>query len=114
MSPFVTHALDVKRAWVLFPEPKVNRNDPKAAESSFLAAPTRWLEKQRSGCSDLLTKIEAMTRDFFLTPEIAPFRQLDSIRLKNVSSEEHSTNKAFPFIALASSVKSTQSGTSES
>ena len=56
MSPFVTHALDVKRAWVLFPEPKVNRNDPKAAESSFLATPTRWLEKQKSGCS---TKTEA-------------------------------------------------------
>ena len=43
------NALVVKRAWVLFPETKVNRNDPKAAESSFLATPTRWLEKQKSG-----------------------------------------------------------------
>ena len=62
--------------------------------------------------TDVLTndEIEALTRDFFLTPEIALFRQADPIRLKSVSSGEHSTNRAFPFIALDSSVKFTNPG----
>ena len=62
--------------------------------------------------TDLLTddEIEALIRDIFLTPEIALFRQPDPIRLKSVSPEERSTNRAFPFIALASSVKYTNPG----
>ena len=53
---------------------------------------------------------EALTRDFFLTPEIILFRQPNPIRLKSVSSKEHSTNRAFTFIALASGVKYTNPG----
>ena len=63
--------------------------------------------------TDLLTddEIEALIRDILLTPDIALFRQPDPIRLKSVSPEERSTNKAFPFpLALASSVKYTNLG----
>ena len=62
--------------------------------------------------TDLLTndEIEALIRDIFLTPEIALFRQPDPIRLKSVPPEERSTNRRFPFIALASSVKYTNPG----
>ena len=53
---------------------------------------------------------EALTRDFFLTPKIILFRQPNPIRRKSVSSKEHSTNRAFTFIALACGVKYTNPG----
>ena len=62
--------------------------------------------------TDLLSnhEIVALTRDFFLTPEITHFRQPNPIRHKCMTSEEHPTNRVFPCLTLAAGVEDTNLG----
>ena len=55
-------------------------------------------------------EIVALTRDFFLTPEITHFRQTNPIRLKCMTSEVHPTNRVFPCMTLATGVEDTNPG----
>ena len=55
-------------------------------------------------------KIIALTRDFFVTSQIALFRPSNLVRFKRVTSEEHSVYRVLYLVTLASSFKYTNPG----